>query len=139
MTVVLIKTQNDLSNCINRYLLPKDGLKLTLADKLVLLQVVDFVNSENAFWCFPSLTLLSTRCFMSRSGLCNSLNKLEQLNILVRDTGKKGKVTRYKVDVDGLSAVCGVSIRYSSTPKKVVEKTPNIKWDDLDDDSGLPF
>lgn len=130
MTVVLIKTQNDLSNCINRYLLPKDGLKLTLADKLVLLQVVDFVNSENAFWCFPSLTLLSARCFMSRSGLCNSLNKLEKLNILVRDTGEKGKVTRYKVDVDGLSAVCGVSIRYSSTPKKVVEKSPNIKWDD---------
>jgi len=64
---------------------------------------------------------------------------LEKLNILVRDTGEKGKVTRYKVDVDGLSAVCGVSIRYSSTPKKVVEKTPNIKWDDLDDDSGLPF
>lgn len=139
MTVVLIKTQNDLSNCINRYLLPKEGLKLTLADKLVLLQVADFVNSENAFWCFPSLTLLSTRCFMSRSGLCNSLNKLEKLNILVRDTSEKGKVTRYKVDVDGLSAVCGVSIRYSSTPKKVVEKSPNIKWEDLDDDSGLPF
>ena len=44
---------------------------------------------------------------------------------------------RYKVDVDGLSVVCGVSIRYSFSTKKVVGKTPNIKWDD--DDSGLPF
>lgn len=133
MTVVLIKTQNDLSNCINRHLLPKDGLNLSLTDKLVLLQIVDFVNSENAFWCFPSLTLLATRCFMSRSTLCNSLNKLEQLKILVRETGTKGKSTRYKVDVDGLSVVCGMNIRYAHVAKKNTDKPSGSKWDDNED------
>jgi hypothetical protein len=114
-------------------LLPKDGLNLSLTDKLVLLQIVDFVNSENAFWCFPSLTLLSTRCFMSRSGLCNSLNKLEQLKILVRETGTKGKSTRYKVDVDGLSSACGMSIRYAHVAKKNTDKASGSKWDDNED------
>ena len=133
MTVLLIKTQNDLSNCINRHLLPKNGLNLSLTDKLVLLQIVDFVNSENAFWCFPSLTLLATRCFMSRSTLCNSLNKLEQLKILVRETGTKGKSTRYKVDVDGLSVACGVHIRYVVLAKNNTDKGSVIKWDDSED------
>lgn len=119
---IVIRSQSELSNTLNRLLvkginLPpvvgnEKGHLMTATDKLVLVEVVDHVNKNNGWWCYPSLQKIENKTYLSKSTVVLSLNKLTGYGLLHKQKGGEGKATRYKVDLDVLSVMTRVDITY---------------------------
>lgn len=132
---IVIRSQSELSNTLNRLLvkginLPpvvgnEKGHLMTATDKLVLVEVVDHVNKNNCWWCYPSLQKIENKTYLSKSTVVLSLNKLTGYGLLQKQKGGEGKATRYKVDLDVLSAMTRVDITYVDEQSKQIEQ-PNI-------------
>ena len=141
---IVIRSQSELSNTLNRLLvkginLPpisrnEKGHLMTATDKLVLVEVVDHVNKNNGWWCYPSLQKIENKTYLSKSTVVLSLNKLTGYGLLQKQKGGEGKATRYKVDLDVLSAMTRVDITYVDEQSKQIEQ-PNVP--DGDDESLL--
>jgi len=134
---IVIRSQSELSNTLNRLLvkginLPpvvgnEKGHLMTATDKLVLVEVVDHVNKNNCWWCYPSLQKIENKTYLSKSTVVLSLNKLTGYGLLQKQKGGEGKATRYKVDLDVLSAMTRVDINY------VGEQDKHLPIDTLND------
>ena len=141
---IVIRSQSELSNTLNRLLvkginLPpisrnEKGHLMTATDKLVLVEVVDHVNKNNGWWCYPSLQKIENKTYLSKSTVVLSLNKLTGYGLLQKQKGGEGKATRYKVDLDVLSVMTRVDITYVGEQQKQTEH-PNVP--DGDDESLL--
>jgi hypothetical protein len=125
---IVIRSQSELSNTLNRLLvkginLPpvrgnEKGHLITATDKFVLVEVVDHVNKNNGWWCYPSLKKIESKTYLSKSTVVLSLNKLTGYGLLQKQKGGEGKATRYKVDLDVLSAMTRVDITYIGDQEK---------------------
>lgn len=128
---IVIRSQSELSNTLNRLLvkginLPpvvgnERGHLMTATDKLVLVEVVDHVNKNNGWWCYPSLQKIENKTYLSKSTVVLSLNKLTGYGLLQKQKGGEGKATRYKVDLDVLSAMTRIDITYIGEQAKQLE------------------
>lgn len=125
---IVIRSQSELSNTLNRLLvkginLPpivgnERGHLMTATDKLVLVEVVDHVNKNNNWWCYPSLQKIENKTYLSKSTVVLSLNKLTGFGLLQKQKGGEGKATRYKVDLDVLSLMTRVDVSYVGEQQK---------------------
>ena len=130
---IVIRSQSELSNTLNRLLvkginLPpvvgnEKGHLMTATDKLVLVEVVDHVNKNNCWWCYPSLQKIENKTYLSKSTVVLSLNKLTGYGLLQKQKGGEGKATRYKVDLDVLSAMTRVDVSYVGEQQKQVDNS----------------
>ena len=130
---IVIRSQSELSNTLNRLLvkginLPpvvgnEKGHLMTATDKLVLVEVVDHVNKNNGWWCYPSLQKIENKTYLSKSTVVLSLNKLTGYGLLQKQKGGEGKATRYKVDLDVLSAMTRIDITYIGEQSKQVDNS----------------
>ena len=70
-------------------------------ERFVLLALADHCNDEGH--CYPSLDLLQKKCLLTRQGLCNVIDRLEQKGYIVRQRGGgKGNPTNYWIQLDSL-------------------------------------
>jgi len=130
---IVIRSQSELSNTINRLLvkginLPpvagnERGHLMTATDKLVLVEVVDHVNKNNGWWCYPSLQKIENKTYLSKSTVVLSLNKLTGYGLLQKQKGGEGKATRYKIDLDVLSVMTRVDVSYVGEQQKQVDNS----------------
>jgi len=143
---IVIRSQSELSNTLNRLLvkginLPpvvgnEKGHLMTATDKLVLVEVVDHVNKNNGWWCYPSLQKIENKTYLSKSTVVLSLNKLTGYGLLQKQKGGEGKATRYKVDLEVLSVMARVDIAYVGEQLK---QTEQLNVPDSDDDNLLEY
>ena len=86
---------------LNRRITKSAFPDLTLTDKHVLVQLGSFISSNLDGWCENvSLSDLQDITMMSRSALCNTLNRLESGGYLVRRKGTNTISTAYKIVLD---------------------------------------
>ena len=133
------------------------AIKLLPSEKLVLLCIVDFMNDKTGWYSYPSITRLTERAVMSRSGCITALNSLVELEVIVRDSGFGFKDSKrpnhYNINMTALSALTGEQAHLVGNttdvtklrPPKQAKQEPSSKppkheppKQELDDDDGLP-
>lgn len=135
------------------------AIKLLPSEKLVLLCIVDFMNDKTGWYSYPSITRLTERAVMSRSGCITALNSLVELGVIVRDSGfgfkdkDSKRPNHYNINMTALSALTGEQAHLVGNttdvtklrPPKQAKQEPSSKppkheppKQELDDDDGLP-
>lgn len=126
------------------------AIKLLPSEKLVLLCIVDFMNDKTGWYSYPSITRLTERAVMSRSGCITALNSLVELEVIVRDSGFGFKDSKrpnhYNINMTALSALTGEQAHLVGNktdvtklrPPKQAKQEPSSKppKHELDDDDG---